>query len=194
MYRSPEHIYDEWLVLRAQDGEIDAMNELVSRWHRRLGVHARCLVSDEASAADALQDAWYDIVRGIRKLADPAAYRVWMYRIVSRRCTDHLRRKRRWRDRMGFRASEAHSEVGLVDSRPPPDATAQIVEESDRLREALASLPGERRAMLALRYRENLPLAAIAMVMNCPSGTVKSRLHEARRQLHTLLDTTQGKG
>lgn len=185
MQRNAEHIYDELLVLRAQDGEVEAMNELVSRWNHRLLAHARHLLSDESAASDALQDAWYDIVRTIGKLHDPAAYRVWMYRIVSRRCTDGIRRKVRHRRLLA--GTPVPAEASSTDEQ------VQHSDEGRALRKALATLPGDIRAMLALRYRENLPLAAIALVLNCPATTVKSRLHEARRQLRSLLEPDQGK-
>lgn len=190
MTRTADHIFDEWLVLRAQDGEVGAMNDLVRRWNRRLFAHARCLLDDETAAADVTQDAWCDIVKGIRKLADPAAYRVWMYRIVSRRCADAQRRDIRRRRRVEGGASGADN---VSDPRPAPEACAVDSDELRRLGDALARLPGELRALVALRYRENFPLAAIAFAMDCPSGTVKSRLHEARRQLQAMLDPTPGK-
>jgi RNA polymerase sigma-70 factor (ECF subfamily) len=191
MTRTPDHIFDEWLVLRAQDGEVEAMNELVRRWNRRLRAHARCLLGDEAAAADATQEAWYDIIRGIRKLADPAACRVWMYRIVSRRCADHQRRaaKRREWPRPTVASTDASSEPR--DTQRGPDATTMESEELRRLGAALAQLPGDLRALIRLRYRENFPVAALAIALDCPGGTIKSRLHEARRQLFALLESNQ---
>lgn len=193
MNRTPNHIFDEWLVLRAQDGELEAMNELVRRWNRRIYAHARCLLDDEASAADAVQDAWYDIIKGIRRLADPAAYRVWMYRILSRKCADHIRRTQRERQRTGSPSKQAGGAPETPDPCPTPLHDALQTEELGHLSRALTQLPGDLRAIVSLRYRENFPLAAIAIVMDCPSGTVKSRLHEARRQLLALMEPTQGK-
>lgn len=193
MNRSPDHIFDEWLVLRAQNGEIAAMNELVRRWNRRLRAHALCLLRDDAAAADATQDAWHDIIRSIRKLADPAAYRVWMYRILSRKCADHIRRTQRERQRTGTPSKQAGGAPETPDPRPTPLHDAQQIEELGHLSRALTQLPADLRAIVSLRYRENFPLAAIAIVMDCPSGTVKSRLHEARRQLLALLEPTPGK-
>jgi len=190
MTRTPDHIFDEWLVLRAQDGEVAAMNELVRRWNRRLCAHALCLLGDHAAAADATQEAWHDIIKSIRRLADPAAYRVWMYRILSRRCADSQRRAIRHRERSG---PEPGAAAEVPDTSPASDARAVESEELRLLRQALARLPGDLRALIALRYRENFPLAAIAIAMDCPSGTIKSRLHEARRQLRALLEPTQGK-
>lgn len=193
MTRTPDHIFDEWLVLRAQGGEVEAMNELVRRWNRRLRAHAQCLLNDPAAAADATQDAWYDIIRTIRRLDDPAAYRVWMYRIVSRRCADQVRGAMRWRKRVELRRHQIDDQRETPDGQPLPTAAAELAEDTQRLGYALSQLSGELRALLALRYRENFPLAAIAVVMGCPSGTVKSRLHEARRQLHALLAPTHRK-
>ncbi len=85
---------DELLVLRCQDGDGGAMDELVRRWHGRLLRHAWHLTRREDAASDVTQDAWVGIVRGIRRLSDPAMFRVWAYRIVTHKCADWMRCER----------------------------------------------------------------------------------------------------
>lgn len=83
-----DDVYDELLVLRCQEGDQDALDELVARWQRRLFDHARRLTQQTDAAWDVVQEAWMAIVRGIGRLQDPASFRPWAYRIVTFKCTE----------------------------------------------------------------------------------------------------------
>jgi len=93
-----DRLNDELLVLRCQEGDTRAFELLVGRWQRRLWRHAWRLTSDEGDAWDATQEAWIGISRGIGRLTDAAAFPAWVYRIVSNKCRDSVRRKRRRRE------------------------------------------------------------------------------------------------
>ena len=69
--------YDELLVLRSQDGDRGALDELVNRWQGRFFRHACRLTANPDSARDAVQEAWIAIVRGLRRLDDPARFGPW---------------------------------------------------------------------------------------------------------------------
>ena len=186
MARSIDDIYDELLVLRCQDGESDALNELVSRWHGRLLVHAYRLTGCREDAADVLQDAWLAIVRGIRRLDDPARFRSWAYRIVTYKSADRVRRAARQR-----RVARASAErVPVQDS---PEDPVDHADEIGALRAALRALPGDRRAILTMHHLESMPLSEIAVALGIPEGTVKSRLHHARVRLKTTLEQAERK-
>ena len=88
---SDSSVYEELLVLRAQDGEPRAFNALVDHWHVRLLRYAQHLTGDSESAADIMQDVWLSVVRSLRRLEDPARFRPWVYRIVANKCTDWIR-------------------------------------------------------------------------------------------------------
>lgn len=183
MARTYDQIYDELLVLRCQDGESDALEELVGRWQDRLRRHALRLCADPETAGDALQEAWIAIVRGLGKLHDPALFRPWAYRIVTHKCTDQVRRVSRRRE-VTEEVRRTAGDDGTVD--PAADEPADVT----ALREAMASLPADRRALLALHYSEELGIAEIATILGIPEGTVKSRLWSARRALKNCLERT----
>jgi RNA polymerase sigma factor (sigma-70 family) len=171
-------IEDELLVLEAQAGDRTAFDTLVGRWHARLLRHARLLTGDEAAGADVAQESWVGIVRGLRRLDDPARFGPWAYRIVTRRAADWTRQRQR--DRRPQRA---------VEEAPAPEpAEAPEADEIALLREALARLPGDRRAMLALLHVDGASVATIARIFEIPPGTVKSRLHHARRELRQTIE------
>ena len=78
-----ERITNELLVLRCQEGDVAAFEQLVERWQERLWRHAWRLTGDENAAWDALQEAWIGISRGLRRLAEPAAFPGWAYQRLS---------------------------------------------------------------------------------------------------------------
>lgn len=172
MARSAEDIYDELLILRCQDGDADAMDELVARWQRRLLRYAWQLTGRQDAAWDVLQEAWLAIVRGIRGLDDPAHFRHWAYRLVGNKSADWVRRQQRQRKLVDDTADAGQQA-----------APSQNDEDADRLRHALDRLPADSRGILWLRYFQDMQLDGIARILHIPEGTVKSRLHHARNRL-----------
>lgn len=174
-----ERINDELLVLRCQEGDSAAFAALVDRWQPRLWRHAWRLTGEENAAWDVLQEAWIAVSRGLRRLEDPAAFPAWAYRIVSRKCHDWIRREQRRRRAVGTYAQEMRPQ----EEQPPADDSR-----ADDLRQALRRLPGQDRAILALRYEEEFSTAEIGEILRIPPGTVKSRLHYARERLRKYLE------
>jgi RNA polymerase sigma-70 factor (ECF subfamily) len=182
MQRSPDDIQDELLVLRCQSGEPAALDALVTRWQPRLWPLAVRLTGDRDAARDLAQDAWLAIVRGLRRLDDPAGFRAWAYRIVTNKCVDWLRRRAVRRDAAAELRGVANAEID--DHRPP---VLDGADEVARMRAALRQLPSDQRTILSLHYLDGLSVLEIAAVLDVPAGTVKSRLHKARGQLRTTL-------
>lgn len=185
MRRTDEDIEDELLVLRCQAGDGEALRALVKRWQPRLGRVARHLTGDREAAGDVLQDAWLAIVRGIRRLDDPARFRTWAFRIVTNRCTDWLRRKV-VRRKFFAEARNAGVPTSFEDSGESDSGT-----EVARLRDALTQLPEDQRTTIALHYLEGMGIAEIARVLDVPAGTVKSRLFNARERLRIAMERTE---
>lgn len=180
MTRTSSDILDEWLVIRCQAGEVDAVRDLVARWHARLYAHARRLVDRTDAADDAMQESWLAIVRGIRRLDDPARFGPWAYAIVTYKCRDWIRKRRR----------EPDAGATLEDAVAPPAVRSDIdrpVDDQNALRGALGALSPDHRAALALHYLEGMSVADIATSLGVPVGTIKSRLHHARERLRAQL-------
>lgn len=177
--RSREDILDELLVLRTQGGDVASLDMLARRWHPKLLRHAVRLTGEPEAGADVAQEAWLAIVRGLRRLQDPARFRAWAYRIVTRKSSDWIRsrvRRRRLNDR-------AAAEPVAVANGPATEPT-----EVDQLRRAIAALPAGRQALLAMFYVEGMTVGEIAEALSIPRGTVKSRLFHARNILRETLE------
>lgn len=84
-------LVDELLVMEAQSGNAKAVEALVRRWQKRLWQYARRLTGSSDAAWDVTQESWLGVVRGIRKLNDPARLRPWLYRIVTNKANDWIR-------------------------------------------------------------------------------------------------------
>lgn len=174
-----ERIYDGYLVAAARSGDPVALERLAERWMPRLLAHAFRLCAEKDLAADISQDAWSEILRGLGRLDDGNAFASWAFRIVTRRYARSIRSLTRRRAAEQAAALEAELEVA---------AAQEGAADMDRVRAAIARLPGPQRAALGLFYREGLRVAEIAVSLDIPVGTVKTRLMHARRKLRVLLE------
>lgn len=179
--QNADEIYDEWLVLRAQGRDREALGALVNRWQPRLLRHALRLTGQADAAADVLQEAWLAIVRGLRRLDDPARFPAWAYRIVTNKCADWVRRAAR--RRAGTRPLDEEPAA----PEPPPGPEPEIA----ALRRALGRLEPQRRAILSMFYLDEMSVRQIAEALSLPVGTVKSRLHHARHHLQEILERNE---
>jgi RNA polymerase sigma-70 factor (ECF subfamily) len=169
---------DEYLVVSAKSGDRDAFAVLVRRWQKRLLAHAWRLTGDWEAARDAVQTGWSEIVRGLAGLQDERAFPAWAYRIVSRACAKQA----------GRMVQQRKIAVALAGEPPPglQDTDAGI--DGQRLRMAVRALPPDQRAAIALFHFEELSVAEVAVALDVPTGTVKTRLMHARRKLRAAME------
>lgn len=169
---------EDWLVLEAQAGNVQALGLLYQRYNPALVRFAFRLCSDDQLALDSVQEAWITLSKTLKKLKDPRGFRVWAYRTVRWRITDEIRKR-------GIETEPLHETEHSSESTTP-DATAA------QLKTLLNRLSAEDKHTLTLFYLNELTLIEIAAVLEVPIGTVKSRLNRARNQLrqHTLGETS----
>ncbi len=174
--REKARALDGYLAAAAKLGDRAALRALAMRYDRKLCRHAGRLVGDAEMARDIAQDAWVDIVRGLQRLDDASSFAAYAFRITTRRAVDAIRRKKRARDGLAAFAAEPRAEAAN-------DGGAQMNAEIDALNNAMRALPSEQRAAIALFYLEDLSVAEIAVALDVPAGTVKTRLMAARDKL-----------
>jgi RNA polymerase sigma-70 factor (ECF subfamily) len=138
----------------------------------------RTLLGEDAD--DVQQEVWLTVYRNIGSLTNPGAFRTWLFRTTRNRAIDFLRRRKRQQElvdeALAF-ASEANE---------PDDPDTGKIDEAV-LDQALAELPVLLREAMLLRYRDDMSYAEIALVVGCPIGTVRTRLHHAKRRLEKRL-------
>ena len=145
---------------------------------RPLLYYATSLTGNSDTALDVLQEVWLKVVRGIRKLKDPGSLKPWLYTITHGVAVDRIRR-----DYKRDKAEQAQLEGSLNAEEPSFDK-----EDAAAIHHALSRLGIKHREVLVLHFLEDLSIAEIAQVADCSEGTVKSRLHYAKRQMKQLLE------
>jgi RNA polymerase sigma-70 factor (ECF subfamily) len=158
-----------WLVLRAQTGDIEALDALFRAIQSPLHRYIESLIRNPDAADDILQEVFIRIHRNLRFLRDPELFRPWSYRIATRETWRHLKRELRRDEPLGDIA-------GAVDESLPPDVLRQLEQSLDQLSPAS-------RAVIVLYYFHDLPLPDVAAALGIPIGTVKSRLAYGLRTL-----------
>ena len=172
-------ILDEYLLVAVRGGDRRAFEALARRWQKKLLAHAWRLLGDAEAARDAVQEGWVEIVRGLPRLRDERAFPAWAFRIVSRRCARAVG--------AAVRRRQLAAELETEELSAEPAEPAEPGRDRERLRAAIRALPEEQRAAIALFHFEELSVAEVAVALDVPAGTVKTRLMHARRKLRAAL-------
>jgi RNA polymerase sigma factor (sigma-70 family) len=167
-----------YLVAAARRGEQRAMSGLVELHGGRLIAHATRLLGETEGARDCVQEAWIEILRGLKGLRDDTVFLPWALRIVTRRVSRDI--KRRQRDRV------LNSELAVEIDQSTPEAGPGAAD-STAVRTAISKLPPDHRACVALFYLEDMRVVEVAIALDVPVGTVKTRLMHAREKLSAVL-------
>ena len=181
---------DQQLVERAQRGEKHAFELLVSKYQRKLARLLSRFIRDPAEVEDVTQEAFIKAYRALPTFRGESAFYTWLYRIGINTAKNYLvAMGRRAPTTTEIDAEEAESfEDGdqLRDLNTPEDelASRQVAE---TVNQTLLGLPEELRTAITLREIEGLSYEDIANIMNCPIGTVRSRIFRAREAIATRL-------
>lgn len=143
MRNDKERLLDAYLAAAARTGDRRALGRLVERWQPKLLGHAYRLTGEADLAADMAQEAWIEVMRGIARLDDTAAFPAWAMRIVTRRCARAIRSRQR---RRAGNAAYAREPAPRAESPGRAEARADLAP----LHRAMARLPGDQRAALGL--------------------------------------------
>jgi RNA polymerase sigma-70 factor, ECF subfamily len=160
-------------VVQAREGDTEALIRLIERYERPLLYYLRRLIPREA--VDIHQEIWIDVFRALPSLQAPEAFRVWLYRIAHHKAARFIRDE--------IRREESHAGI------EPDDAAPTLSElDAELVHKSLSLLPPHHREILTLHYLNDLSTAEIGRVLDCPPGTVKSRLHHARLALRLIIE------
>lgn len=189
-----EQLTDKELVARVQKGDKRAFDLLVRKYqHKIINLISR-YVHDQAEVLDVSQEAFLKAYRAIGNFRGDSAFYTWMYRIAVNTAKNYLVSQARRAPETGVDPEEAERYSG--ESRLKEYGTPEnqvLTEEIERtVNKAIESLPDDLKSAITLRELEGLSYEEIAQVMDCPIGTVRSRIFRAReaidKQLKPLLD------
>jgi len=189
---------DQKLVERAQRGDKHAYELLVAKYQRRLSRLISRFVRDTAEVEDVTQEAFIKAYRALPTFRGESAFYTWLYRIGINTAKNYLLAlKRRAPTSTTFDAEEAEGfeEAGLLQEVSTPENELMSKQVVEVVNSSLMQLPDDLRTALTLREIEGLSYEEIADVMNCPIGTVRSRIFRAREaiaeNLRPLLGTSE---
>jgi RNA polymerase sigma factor (sigma-70 family) len=173
--------FSEFLAASARTGDRAALERLIKHWQPKLVSHAYRLSGDKELALDIVQEAWIDICRGLPSLREVVTFPAWAFRIVTRRAADAIRKKQRNR----------RGNAAIVAEPGPIDRSGELMDvHADRLplANAMKLLPADQHIAIALHYLEEFSVNEIALALEVPAGTIKTRLMHARRKLRATLE------
>lgn len=180
---------DRELVERARAGERAAFDLLVERYQRRLLRLVLRLLRDQAEAEDVVQETFLRAYRALPRFRGEAAFFTWLYRIAVNGARNAIARRRLRSGAHGMAPVQVPAPLPEIGTPESMLLSKQVMRAIDA---ALEALPLELRTAIVLREIEGLSYEEIAQIMECPLGTVRSRIFRAReaiaRRLRPLLD------
>jgi RNA polymerase sigma-70 factor (ECF subfamily) len=176
---------DDELVNRLRRGERMAIGEAYAAHHAAVRAFARRLVGDDAAAEDIVHDTFVTLPEVAARFRGEGTLRGFLIGVAANRGRRHIRSAMRRRRAMA-RLAET-TEVSGPDHAPDPGEVAMRKRLADRLSAALDELPMDQRVAFVLCEVEQRTSGEVALILEVPEGTVRSRLFHARRRLRELL-------
>jgi RNA polymerase sigma-70 factor (ECF subfamily) len=175
------------LIADAKRGKVDAFNELVLAYQSQVYNLAYRIMGDPASASDATQEAFIAAYQSLDRFRG-GSFKSYLMRIVSNRCYDELRRRKR-RPATSFEDVEIDEDANpmLVNGGEKPEEYTERQEMAHMLQSGIETLPPDQRITLVFSDVQGMSYQEIAEVMEVSLGTVKSRLARARSKLRDYL-------
>ena len=175
---------DDKLVKRAKKGDSRAFDLLVLKYQGRVAQLVSRYVSNAAEVEDVTQEAFIKAYRALPKFRGDSAFYTWLYRIAANAAKNHLvALSRRPTTDLALDDSESYEVPGRLKDNESPDEVIMGQQLEAVISQAIDALPLELKAALTLREFEGLSYDEIAEVLECPIGTVRSRIFRAREAI-----------
>jgi RNA polymerase sigma-70 factor (ECF subfamily) len=184
-----ERSIDQTLVEQVQRGDKQAFDVLVLKYQNKIIQLVNRYVHDSDEARDVAQEAFIKAYRAIGRFRGDSAFYTWLYRIAINTAKNYLVASGRRPPRSDIDAQDAEQYEGATGLKEyaTPERLLQKDEIQDAIAEAIDALPDDLRTAITLRELEGLSYEEIAQTMDCPIGTVRSRIFRARDAIDTRL-------
>jgi len=191
---------DQQLVERAQRGDKRAFELLVAKYQRKLGRLLSRMVRDPAEVEDVTQEAFIKAYRALPAFRGDSAFYTWLYRIAINTAKNYLvalGRRAPTTTEFDHEDAENFEEAEALRDAATPESELHGKQIASTVNRAMDALPEDLRTAITLREIEGLSYEEIATLMNCPIGTVRSRIFRAREaiaaELRPLLGTDENR-
>lgn len=187
-------VIDEELVRRVQKGDKKAFDLLVIKYQNRIIQLINRYVRDPHEAQDIAQETFIKAYRAMASFRGDSAFYTWIYRIAINTAKNHLaaRSRRPTDDEIEVEVAEQFEGENSLRDQETPEGILLSEELGRTIQVALDELPGELRTAITLREMEGLSYDEIADVMDCPVGTVRSRIFRAREAIEKKIKSLTG--
>ena len=178
------------LVSRLKKGDREAFNELVREYEKQVINIAYGMLSDREDAYDAAQEVFIRIYKSIGSFKGQSSLATWIYRVTANICNDMLRKRQRTAKTISIYPMDDEEDnriSDLADESPTPEEALELTETQRAVREGIASLSDDFKAVITICDIEGMSYDAAAQILSIPHGTVKSRLNRARNALRKKL-------
>ena len=181
---------DRELVERVQRGERQAFDLLMLKYQHRIAKLITRYVQDPSEVLDVAQEAFMKAYRAIPRFRGDSAFYTWMYRIAINTAKNHLAAQARRPRESGVDVTDAEQfdDATALKDTCTPEGLALAEEVRQTVVAAIEALPEDLKVAISLRELEGLSYEDIARVMDCPIGTVRSRIFRAREAINARLD------
>jgi RNA polymerase sigma-70 factor (ECF subfamily) len=189
---------DQQLVERVQQGDQRAFSLLVEKYQRKLGRLLGRMIRDQAEVEDVVQESFIKAYRALPNFRGDSAFYTWLYRIGINTAKNHLvamGRRPHVSNDIEIEDAENFEDGDELRTSDTPESELMTKQIAQTVNAAMEALPDELKSAISLREIEGLSYEEIASIMDCPIGTVRSRIFRAREaiaeKLRPLLDTPQ---
>ena len=186
----PDNVSDRELVERAQRGERKAFDLLMLKYQHRIAKLIARYVQNPAEVLDIAQEAFLKAYRALPRFRGDSAFYTWMYRIAINTAKNHLAAQARRPRESGVDVTDAEQFDGVTDLKElvTPEGLALTEEIQHTVAAAIEALPEDLKVAISVRELDGMSYEDIARVMECPIGTVRSRIFRAREAINARLD------
>ena len=195
---TPVNVQQSWaehddvdLVKASQDGVLAAFDELIQRYQQRVYATVYHMTSSHEDADDLTQESFIKAYKALKRFKGESSFYTWIYRIAVNRTINFLKQRKRKSYHMSLNDMdmqvEKHADLLMFISENTPRRDVRLNELQEKMNEAMQKLSETHRLTVTLHDVQGMSHEEIGKIMDCNTGTVRSRLFYARQQLQALL-------
>ncbi len=183
---------EQLLLHKAKAGDIEAFEELIDAYQKKVFNLAFRIIGNYDDAADLAQETFVRIFKAISKFKEESSFSTWIYRITTNVCLDEIRKRKN--KKILSLDEDIHMDDGdmkrqVESDEIGPEQNAEREEVRRIVNDAINMLPEDQRVVITLRDIDGMSYEEISETLKCPGGTVKSRINRARVALKNILSS-----
>lgn len=183
---------EQLLIERSKNGDVSAFEMLIEAYQKKVFNLAYRIIGNYDDANDIAQEAFIRIFRSISGFRGQSSFSTWIYRITTNVCLDEIRKRKNKSVQYlddDIQTDDGEMQRQIISDDPLPEEIAERKELRAVINDSLGELKEEYRIIITLRDIQGMSYEEIAKVLDCPTGTVKSRINRARQALKNVLLT-----